>query len=48
MRFPQRDWRGIRKRDMVEKERRGDDEAFEVGPLEALRSEVVKIESSGT
>lgn len=48
MRFPQRDWRGIKKRDIVEKDSRGVDEEAEVGPLEATSSEVVRIESSGT
>ena len=48
MRFPHSDWRGIRKREMVEKDKRGFVVELEVEPLDVEGSVVVKIESSGT
>lgn len=47
-RFPQSDWRGIRKRDIVAKDMRGAVEEVEVEPFELGSSAVVRIEPSGT
>ena len=49
MRLPQSDWRGIRKREMVENDSSVAEGEVDGGPVtEADRSVLVEIESSGT